>query len=88
MADSPFSVTHATWLKTEADRVGGFILMPKFWGKKWTHKKLKQELLDIGLDYTLTEVAELNDELHKRGIVEDVTVTPAPEPALVTPAAE
>ncbi len=72
MADSPFSVTHATWLKTEADRLQALILMPKFWNHKWNHKRLQKALDDIGLKYTLEQIAELNDELHTRGIVEDV----------------
>ncbi len=72
MADKPFAVTHATWVKTEGDRIQGFILMPRFWGTKWDHKKLMRALADIGLNYSMAEIAELNDELHRRGIVEDV----------------
>jgi hypothetical protein len=54
-----FKVTESTWLKTEGDRVESIIKMPKFWGVKWTHAKLRKALADIG-------------ELHTRGIVEDV----------------
>jgi hypothetical protein len=67
-----FVVNKATWLKTEGDRVVGIILMPKFWGVKWTHPKLRKALADIGLEYSADEINLLNDEMHTRGIVEDV----------------
>lgn len=82
MGDTPFVVTHATYLATEADRIQSLILMPRLWGRKWTHKSLQKELEDIGLKYTLEQIAELNDVLHKRGIVEDL-VTPGPAPVPV-----
>lgn len=66
-----FKVTAATWLKTEGDRVEQFILMPKFWGENWTRGKLRRELAEIGLKYTREQIAQLNDELHNRGIVDD-----------------
>ncbi len=81
MADIPFTVTHATWLQTETDRIGEIILTPRLWGRKWTHKRLQRELADIGLEYTIEQIAELNDELHVRVVVEDVKDTgPAPVP--------
>jgi hypothetical protein len=81
MGDAPFSVTHATWLKMESTRLEAIILSPKYWGVKWTHKRLRAELHDIGLDYSLKQIAEINDELHTRGIVEDLPEpAPAPEP--------
>ncbi len=81
MGEIPFTVTHATWVKTESERIGSLLLMPRLWGRKWNHKKLQRELHDIGLDYTIEQIAEINDELHKAGIVEDVVIAePAPEP--------
>lgn len=68
----PFKITHTKWLETEVARVMGVILMPKFWHRAWTDQSLKVALNDIGLDYSLPEVEELNDELHKLSIVEDV----------------
>ncbi len=79
MPTNQFAVTHATWLKTEGDRIQAIILMPKFWGARWTHPKLRQALAALGLNYSAEQIAELNDEMHKRGIVEDVTA-PVPEP--------
>jgi hypothetical protein len=67
-----FKVTESTWLKTEGDRVESIIKMPKFWGVKWTHAKLRKALADIGLEYSAAEIDLLNGELHTRGIVEDV----------------
>ncbi len=80
-----FSVTKEKWLETESNRLAGFVLMPRFWHKTWTDKTLHEELLKIGLKYTLDEVTTLNDALHKQGIVEDVpVVVPAPEPASIS----
>ncbi len=92
MADIPFAVTHATWIKTETDRIGEIILTPRFRGRAWTHKRLQRELADIGLEYTIAQIAELTDDLHKRGVVEDVTdigPTPVPveAPVIVEPSA-
>ncbi len=81
MGDAPFAVTHATWLRTESDRIEQIILAPRLWGRKWTHKRLQRELADIGLEYTIEQIAELNDELHQRLIVEDVK----DEPVIATP---
>lgn len=67
-----FRVAHDTWLKTEADRIEGILLMPKFWRRAWTGQSLKEALSDIGLDYSMPEIQELNEELHRRGIVEDI----------------
>ncbi len=68
-----FKVIQAKWLETESERVKSIILMPKFWGVKWTHLKLRNALAEIGLNYSLADINLLNDELHKQGIVEDVT---------------
>lgn len=67
-----FKVTHASWLKTEVDRIENIILGIKFWHRAWTHQSLKEEMEGIGLSYSMPEILELNDELHTRGIVEDV----------------
>ena len=81
MGDGLFAVRHAIWLATESARLEAIILTPKHWGVKWDHKRLRAALQDIGLAYSLAQIAELNDDLHKRRIVEDVEeATPAPEP--------
>ena len=67
-----FKVTHALWLATESARVKACLLTPKWWGQKWNHQKLQEGLAGIGLVYTKPEIQELNDELHKQGVVEDV----------------
>ena len=72
MADEKWKVVHALWLATELERIKGILLMPKYWGVKWTDGKLRRELEDIGLSYSAAEILELNDELHNQGIVENV----------------
>lgn len=67
-----FRVSHATWLATETERVKGLILTPRLWQRRWTDVRLRRELADIGLDYTLEEVQEINDALHTQGVVEDI----------------
>lgn len=67
-----FKVSDSQWLKTEGDRVQALILMPKFWHRAWTPESLKGTLNDLGLGYSMPDVLEINDELHQRGIVEDV----------------
>jgi hypothetical protein len=39
---------------------------------KWTHTKLSNELVKIGLTYSAADIDELNGALHAAGIVEDV----------------
>lgn len=68
----PFKVTREKWLETETSRVVDIILGVKFWHKAWTPQSLRKALAEIGLDYSLPQVREINDELHRRGIVEDV----------------
>ena len=68
----PFKVAHNTWLRIETDRVEAIILMPKFWKRAWTPQSLKEELAGIGLEYSMPEIEEINDELHRRGVVEDI----------------
>lgn len=68
----PFKVSHDRWLSLEADRLGAIIEMPRYWHRAWTPQSLKQELEETQhLEYSLQEVREINDELHRRGIVED-----------------
>jgi hypothetical protein len=82
-----FTVTKKKWLEVETERVQSIILMPKYWHRAWTAESLHQELTGpIGLAYTLAEVQEINEELHKAKVVEDMADPgPEPEPA---PAAE
>lgn len=68
----PFRVSHTKWLATETDRVQAIILMPKFWHRAWTPQSLQEALLDIGLDYSMPQILEINEELHRRTVVEDV----------------
>ncbi len=79
-----FVVSKTTWLQVEGDRVQAIITVPRFWRRKWDDKSLLKELNDIGLAYTLDEIKVLNDELHTRGIVEDV-LSPNPVSAIVEP---
>jgi hypothetical protein len=72
MPDTPWRVTHAVWLATETERVKDLILVPKFWHHKWTPHSLKVALNDLGLDYSLPQMEEINGELHRLGVVEDV----------------
>lgn len=67
-----FKVNQETWLKTEGDRLAAILVLPKFWGQTWNHPKLRKALADIGLNYSVDEINLLNDEMHTRGIVEDV----------------
>ena len=59
-------------LKVCADQVEALITMPRHRIQEWTPESLHKYLIGIGLDYTLEEVERLNDELHTRGIVEDI----------------
>jgi len=67
----PWKVSNAKWLQVETDRVEAIILMPKYWHRAWTPNSLQQTLTTLGLEYSLEEVEAINDELHKRGVVED-----------------
>jgi len=68
----PFKVSRTKWLQVETDRVQSIILMPKFWARAWTPQSLKAALEEIGLTYSLPEIEAINDQLHTRGIVEDI----------------
>ena len=68
-----FRVTHANWLKVETDRVQGILFMRRNNKKTWTSQSLRNYLEKAAyIHYTLPEIEEINDELHKNGIVEDV----------------
>lgn len=67
-----FKVAYDKWLQEETDRVEAFILMPKWWRRRWRLPALRRALADIGLDYSMPEVTQINEELHRRGVVEDV----------------
>lgn len=69
-----YRVKHEVWLATESARIKDFVLMPRFWGVKWDDKRLLKELNDIGMGYTLDMVLELNDQLHKDKVVEDIGI--------------
>jgi hypothetical protein len=68
----PFKVSRETWLRVEGDRVENFITSIRFWHRVWTDQSLKYELSELGINYSETEILELNDELHRRGIVSEV----------------
>lgn len=67
-----FRLKRALALKVCADQVQSLIARPLFRNTTWTQESLFHYLEGIGLDYTLQEVGIINDELHNRGIVEDV----------------
>ena len=66
-----WKVSAAKWLQVETDRVQTIVLMPKFWHRAWTPESLQEELLTIGLEYSMPYIRLINDELHARGVVED-----------------
>ena len=68
----PWKVTAAKWLQVETDRVLSIILMPKFAHRAWTPESLQEALKEIGLEYSMPEIQLINDELHTRGVVEDL----------------
>jgi len=72
-----YKIAHAVWLATETARVKQIILAPRFWRHAWNARSLHNALNEIGLNYTLPEIIEINDELHAQGVVEDI-VEPAP----------
>ncbi len=78
----PWKIAHAHWLLVEANRIQSIIEAPRYWRRVWTPQSLQEELAVIGLNYSLPECQELNDELHKRGIVVDVPVAVVAEPAV------
>lgn len=55
------------------DQVEGIIKRPMLRNEIWTTESLHKYLDDLGLDYTLEEVGIINDELHTREVVEDLT---------------
>ena len=69
-----YRVKSTVWLKTEADRVEAFMLMPKYWARTWTAEMLQQELKKAGMDYAPDQIGIIGAELVKRGIVEVIQV--------------
>ncbi len=67
-----FKVSQATWLAVESARIKEVVLLPRLWRRKWTDATLREELTNLGLDYTEEEVKLLTDELHNQKVVEDV----------------
>lgn len=69
----PWKVAAAKWLQVETDRIEAIILMPRYWNRAWTPESLKDELKETQhLIYSLPEIELINDELHARGVVEDI----------------
>ena len=67
-----YTVKPEYWLKTEADRVEGIILMARNWGVTWTAASLQLYLQGLDLVYTVVQCGEILDELKTRGVlVED-----------------
>ena len=62
----PWKVKHTAWLAKEADRVQAIILLPKFWGKVWTEDNLKEELDNVGLEYSAVQITAIRAELVSR----------------------
>jgi len=69
----PFKLTEKVVTKVCGDQIEAILTSPRFRNKIWTPESLLEHLDYLGLDYTLDEVKKLNDEMHKRGIVEDTT---------------
>lgn len=67
-----FRVKRSKVLQVCTDQVADIVLMPQLRNNVWTDESLQVYLAGMGLDYTLEEVQHINDELHTRGIVEDV----------------
>jgi hypothetical protein len=76
----PWKVARAHWLAVEADRVQAIIEMPKFWHRAWTLESLHAALEEIHMFYSMQDVEAINDELHARGVVEDLPLPPLPPP--------
>lgn len=67
-----FRMKRALALKVCTDQVEKIVVMPRYRNTVWTTGSLHELLLGIGLDYTLQEVSLINEELHNRGVVEDI----------------
>ncbi len=69
----PWKIAHAHWLEIETDRVQAIIEMPRYWHHAWTPESLKAEIEGTQkLEYSLPEIQKISDELHRRGVVEDL----------------
>jgi len=67
-----FTIKPKYWLKTEADKIEGILLMARNWGTTWTASSLQLYLQGQDLIYTVDQCGEILDELVNRGVlVED-----------------
>ena len=65
-----YRVTKKAFIKTEAGRVSGICLTPKFIRVRWTPESLRQTLTGIGLEYSKQEIADVLAELETQGVLE------------------
>ncbi len=72
MADTAYRVRQTVWLNTESERVGAVLRLPRLWGKAWTPNKLRKEMSDLGLDYTMVEINLVLTDLLARGVIDIV----------------
>ena len=69
-----FKVKLRLALETEVVRVKGILLMPQFLEKEWEAEELRAYMADpVGIEYTDSQWAAINEELHNQGIVQDVS---------------
>lgn len=66
-----YTITSEYWLKSEADKVEGIILMAANWGTVWTAASLQLHLQNLGLIYTVGQCQEIISELVKRDVLEE-----------------
>ena len=67
-----FIIKPTKWLEVEANRVEAIITMKKYEAKKWEIDKLKEELENIGLQYSTAQLTEIYTELKTRKVVVDI----------------
>jgi len=67
-----YQVKAEYWLKTEADKVEGILLLAKNWGTVWTAASLQLYLAGEGLVYTVAQVEAIGAELVRREVIEEV----------------
>ncbi len=68
----PWKGAYSRWLQVETDRIQAIIETPRYWHRAWTPQSLQAELLETQhLEYSLPQLQAINDELHRRGVVED-----------------
>jgi len=67
-----YRVNPVFWLKTEADRVEGIVLMNEYWGATWTAESLRLAMQGKGLEYSTAQMEVIAAELVKRKVFEEV----------------